>query len=88
VLDFFVEQRVFRGTPVVLKGGGLLLDLAGFACAIYMRGINNVTYIPTTLLAMVDATVGGKTGINFGSAKNLVGIVRHPQHIIIDITNL
>lgn len=53
-----------------------------------MRGISNVTYIPTTLLAMVDATIGGKTGINFGSAKNIVGTVRHPQHIIIDITNL
>jgi 3-dehydroquinate synthase len=53
-----------------------------------MRGINNITYIPTTLLAMVDATVGGKTGINFGSAKNLVGSVKHPQNIIIDLKNL
>jgi len=65
-----------------------LLDVGGFACAIYMRGINNITYIPTTLLAMVDATVGGKTGINFGSAKNLVGSVKHPQNIIIDLKNL
>jgi 3-dehydroquinate synthetase len=71
-----------------LKGGGLLLDVGGFACAIYMREISNVTYIPTTLLAMVDATVGGKTGINFGAAKNIIGTIRHPNHIIIDIKTL
>lgn len=64
------------------------MDVAGFACSIYMRGINNVIYIPTTLLAMVDATVGGKTGINFGSAKNIVGIVKHPKTVIIDLSTL
>jgi 3-dehydroquinate synthetase len=50
--------------------------------------MSNVTYIPTTLLAMVDATVGGKTGINFGHAKNLVGATKHPKHIIIDTSTL
>ena len=57
----------------------MLLDLCGFAAAIYMRGVNNVIYIPSTLLAVVDATVGGKTGANFGGVKNLLGVVKHPS---------
>lgn len=57
----------------------MLLDMCGFACAIYMRGVAQVVYIPTTLLAIVDATVGGKTGINWGGAKNILGVIRHPS---------
>jgi 3-dehydroquinate synthase len=53
-----------------------------------MRGLENVTYIPTTLLAMVDATVGGKTAINFGSAKNIIGTVKHPKNVVIDMSTL
>lgn len=83
-----MDKKVFKNTPITIKGGGLLLDVAGFACSIYMRGVSHVTYVPSTLLAMVDATVGGKTGINFGSAKNIVGAVRHPEHIVIDISTL
>jgi 3-dehydroquinate synthase len=64
---------------VYIKGGGMLLDMCGFACAIYMRGVAQVVYIPTTLLAIVDATVGGKTGINWGGAKNILGVIRHPS---------
>ncbi len=64
------------------------MDLVGFACSIYMRGIRNVIYIPTTLLAMVDATIGGKTGVNFGNAKNMVGTINHPSEIVIDVKYL
>lgn len=53
-----------------------------------MRGIDQVTYIPTTLLAMVDATVGGKTAINFGSAKNILGTFKHPKDVMIDMSIL
>ena len=66
ILDFLHQKNTIRNSYIVIKGGGLLLDIGGFACSIYMRGLENVTYIPTTLLAMVDATVGGKTAINFG----------------------
>lgn len=55
----------------------MLLDLCGFAAAIYMRGVKKVVYIPTTLLAIVDATVGGKTGVNFNGVKNVLGVVKH-----------
>jgi 3-dehydroquinate synthase len=59
------------------------MDLGGFAASIYMRGLKNVTLIPTTLLGMVDATVGGKTAINYSNIKNLLGTIRNPNHIII-----
>jgi len=81
-------MKAVRSSKVVIKGGGLLLDVGGFACAIYMRGLEDITYVPTTLLAMVDATVGGKTGINFADAKNIVGVVKHPKRIIIDLSTL
>jgi len=66
ILHFLHKKNTQRNSEIVIKGGGLLLDIGGFACSIYMRGIEQVTYIPTTLLAMVDASVGGKTAINFG----------------------
>ncbi len=64
-------------------GGGALTDLVGFAAATYMRGIE-VTYLPTTLLAAVDASVGGKTGVNVGG-KNLAGVFRHPARVVVDL---
>lgn len=62
-----------RSSTVNIKGGGLALDMGGFACCIYMRGVA-FNYIPTTLLAMVDAGIGGKTGVNMG-AKNMLGTI-------------
>lgn len=59
------------------------MDLGGFAASLYMRGLKNVTLIPTTLLGMVDATVGGKTAINYSNTKNLLGSIRNPNQIII-----
>lgn len=55
----------------------MLLDLGGFVSSIYMRGIRKVVYLPTTLLAIVDATVGGKNGVNWGGAKNMLGTINH-----------
>ena len=59
------------------------MDVGGFAAGIYMRGVNKVTLIPTTLLGMVDATIGGKTAINFYNAKNIVGNFRNPNIVIV-----
>ena len=73
------EKGVNRESTVYVVGGGMLLDLAGYACAIYMRGVKKVIYVPTTLLSIVDATVGGKTGINWGHSKNMLGVTKHPD---------
>lgn len=72
-----LEKGVNRESTVYIQGGGLLLDMAGFASSIFMRGVKKVVYIPTTLLAIVDATVGGKNGINWCGTKNMLGVTRH-----------
>lgn len=73
-----------RQDIVIGLGGGAVTDLAGFAAATWMRGIN-VVQVPTTLLAMVDAAVGGKTGINTAAGKNLVGAFHEPDSVFIDL---
>ena len=73
-----------RKSLLINIGGGMITDLGGFAASTYMRGIDFVQ-IPTTLLAQVDASVGGKTGINFNHVKNLVGTFSQPEMVIIDI---
>lgn len=77
VWDFLAAERADRASVLWVFGGGVVGDLAGFAAATYMRGIDYVQ-VPTTLLAMVDSAVGGKTGINLPAGKNLAGVVRHP----------
>lgn len=76
-----------RKSLVVNLGGGVISDLGGFAAATYMRGIDFVN-LPTTLLSQVDASVGGKTGFNFGGIKNLVGSFAQPKAVIIDVETL
>lgn len=76
-----------RGDCVAAVGGGMVGDLAGFAAACYLRGID-CYQIPTTLLAMVDASVGGKTALNFGGVKNSVGAFSRPKAVLIDPTLL
>ena len=75
--------KATRYSMLINLGGGMVTDIGGFAAATFKRGINFVN-VPTTLLAMVDASVGGKTGINFGGLKNEIGAFAFPQTVIID----
>lgn len=76
-----------RDTMIIAVGGGVVTDLAGFIAATYCRGIP-VIYVPTTLLAMVDAAIGGKTAVNTPLGKNLIGSFYHPSQVYCDITTL
>ena len=79
----FVEAKLDRRSPVIALGGGVVGDMAGFAAATYLRGVPFVQ-IPTSLLAMVDASVGGKTGVDLPQGKNLVGVFKQPALVLID----
>ncbi|MBO9711595.1 3-dehydroquinate synthase [Sphingomonas sp.] len=83
LVDGLLEAGVERGDHVVALGGGVIGDLTGFACAVLKRGCNFVQ-IPTTLLAQVDSSVGGKTAINSRAGKNLVGAFHQPSLVLID----
>ncbi|NLO85484.1 MAG: 3-dehydroquinate synthase [Clostridiales bacterium] len=83
MLDYMAEQRVTRTDLIVALGGGVVGDMAGFAAASYLRGISFVQ-MPTTLLAMVDSSVGGKTGVNLPAGKNLVGAFCQPKLVLCD----
>lgn len=87
VWEFFVGQRLDRKAAVLAVGGGAITDLVGFAAATYMRGIDFYA-VPTTLLSQVDASVGGKSGINFAGAKNILGSISQPRAVIIDVDTL
>ncbi len=86
-LKFLHETNLERSDGVVALGGGVVGDLAGFAAAIYLRGIP-IIQIPTTLLAQIDASVGGKTGVNMQGGKNLIGSFHQPRAVVIDIETL
>jgi 2-epi-5-epi-valiolone synthase len=83
ILDFFEENGVLRREPIITIGGGVLLDIAGFACSIYRRGIPYIK-IPTTLLAIVDASVGSKVGVNHIGRRNRIGAYYPPLATYID----
>ena len=87
VLERLAEARVDRKGVVIALGGGVVGDLAGFAAAAYMRGIRFVQ-VPTSLLAMVDSSVGGKTGINLHAGKNLAGAFHQPLAVLADTDTL
>jgi 3-dehydroquinate synthase len=87
IFDSLLANRCERGTPVVALGGGVTGDLAGFAAATYLRGVPFIQY-PTTLLAQVDSSVGGKTGINHPRGKNMIGAFYQPGAVISDISTL
>ncbi|MDQ3800225.1 MAG: 3-dehydroquinate synthase [Acidobacteriota bacterium] len=83
-LRFFSEIKLKRTDAVVALGGGVVGDLAGFAAAVYLRGIAFLQ-IPTTLLAMIDSSVGGKTAVNTEFGKNLIGAFHQPRGVLIDV---
>src|SRR5690554_1224288 len=83
-VDFLLRARLERGDILIALGGGVIGDLAGFAAAIARRGMGFVQ-IPTSLLAQVDSSVGGKTGINSGFGKNLVGAFHQPRLVLADL---
>ena len=87
LIDGLLARRVERSTTVIALGGGVVGDIAGFAAAIVLRGIDFVQ-VPTTLLAQVDSSVGGKTGINTPRGKNLVGVFHQPRLVLADIGTL
>ena len=87
VVEWMLEQKVERNDLVVALGGGVIGDLVGFAAAILRRGVQFVQ-IPTSLLAQVDSSIGGKTGINVSFGKNLVGAFHQPSAVLVDIQAL
>jgi 3-dehydroquinate synthase len=87
VLDALVERRLNRDACVAALGGGVVGDMAGFAAACYQRGVDYVQ-VPTTLLAQVDSSVGGKTGVNHPGGKNLIGAFHQPRAVVSDIGTL
>ena len=87
IFDTLLENRCERSTPVIALGGGVVGDLAGFAAATYLRGVPFIQF-PTTLLAQVDSSVGGKTGINHPLGKNMIGSFYQPKAVVADSTTL
>lgn len=86
-LKFLGELKLTRTDVVVALGGGVVGDLAGFAASIYLRGVD-LLQIPTSLLSMIDSSVGGKTGVNSSFGKNLIGAFYQPRGVLIDIETL
>lgn len=87
IYDRLIAERLERKSCVLALGGGVVGDMAGFAAATYLRGVPYVQ-LPTTLLAQVDSSVGGKTGVNHADGKNLIGAFYQPQLVLIDVAML
>ncbi|MEP6627126.1 MAG: 3-dehydroquinate synthase [Ginsengibacter sp.] len=83
VIDELIALQADRQTFIVGVGGGVVTDITGFAASIYMRGVK-FGFVPTSILAMVDASIGGKNGVDVGVYKNLVGVIRHPEFLLYD----
>ena len=83
IIEQLLEMEADRETILVGIGGGVITDLAGYVASVFMRGIS-FGFVPTTLLAMVDASLGGKNGVNVGVYKNMIGTIRQPQFILYD----
>ena len=85
--NVLLDARLERRSPVIALGGGITGDTAGFVAATYLRGVPFIQ-VPTTLLAMVDASVGGKVGVNVPQGKNLIGAFHQPHRVVIDVDTL
>jgi len=87
IYDTFLNLELDRSSFILGIGGGIVCDISGFCASTYMRGLR-FGFVPTTLLAQVDAAIGGKNGINFRGYKNIVGVVSQPEFILIDFSFL
>lgn len=87
IIDSLIQHRFRRTSTLIALGGGVIGDLTGFAAACYQRGIHFIQ-VPTTLLAQVDASIGGKTAVNHPQGKNMLGAFHHPQCVVIDTQTL
>ncbi len=87
ILDAALTDRQERGSVFIALGGGVVGDITGFAASCFLRGADFIQ-VPTTLLAQVDSSVGGKTGINHAMGKNLIGAFHQPMHVVIDLDTL
>ena len=87
IYDWLVSERAERGEAIVALGGGMVCDLAGFVAATFVRGLPLV-HVPTSLLAMVDAAIGGKVAVNQKEAKNLIGAFYQPRLVLADVSTL
>jgi 3-dehydroquinate synthase len=87
IYDALLQNRCERSTTLIALGGGVIGDITGFAAATYLRGVSFIQ-VPTTLLAQVDSSVGGKTGINHPLGKNMIGAFYQPQMVLADIATL
>jgi 3-dehydroquinate synthase len=84
VLDALLQAGHERSTTLIALGGGVVGDITGFAAACYLRGVNYIQ-IPTTLIAQIDAAIGGKTGVNHPQGKNMIGAFHQPQCVVVDV---
>jgi 3-dehydroquinate synthase len=87
IVDQLIEMEADRKTTLVGVGGGVITDITGYVASVYMRGLS-FGFVPTSLLAMVDASIGGKNGIDVGVYKNMVGVIRQPQFLLYDTSFL
>lgn len=91
VVDFIIQQLIEkeadRNTFIVGVGGGVVTDITGYAASVYMRGLK-FGFVPTSILAMVDAAIGGKNGVDVGMYKNLVGLIKQPEFLLYDYSLL
>lgn len=83
IIHKLIEKEADRDTVLVGVGGGVITDITGYAAGIYMRGIK-FGFVPTTILAMVDASIGGKNGVDVGVYKNLMGLIKQPEFLLFD----
>ncbi len=87
IINQLIQLEADRKTFIVGVGGGVVTDITGYAASIYMRGLK-FGFIPTTILAMVDAAIGGKNGVDVGVYKNLAGLIRQPEFLLYDFSML
>jgi len=87
VIDTMISMQADRKTTLIGVGGGVITDLTGYIASVFMRGIN-FGFVPSSLLSMVDASIGGKNGIDVGEYKNMVGVIRQPAFLLYDFSLL